>query len=104
MTTVTNSTGTLVAQEGESFAVNLTAASIYTVKTGDATLNGIVVASHSSGKVEFRDGTGYTGSSVVVGTITLGATERYIPFYGARFASGLVVHTTGTIDATVFYK
>lgn len=101
---VDNTTLGLVADNGESFIARLTTATAYVVKTGNATLNGIVVNSHTSGLIEIRDGTAFVGATLKYGTLTLGATERFIPFFGARFTNGLVVSVSGTIDCTVHYK
>lgn len=105
MTTVENSTLGLVAGEGESFIFRTaTSSTAHVIKTGNATLNGIVVNSHSSGTIELRYGTAFVGGTLKFGTLTLAVGERYIPFYGARFSSGLVVSLGGTIDVTVLYK
>lgn len=105
MALVDNSTLGLTADSEQSFIYRIsTGSTAYVVKSGNATLNGIVVNSHTSGTVEVRDGTAFVGATLKFGTITLGAAERFIPFYGARFANGLVVSVGGTVDITVLYK
>ena len=105
MGVVNNSTLGLVADDGESFIFRTaTSSTAYVIKTGNAALNGIIVNSHTSGTIEIRDGAAFVGATLKFGTITLAAGERYIPFFGARFSSGLVVSLGGTIDVTVLYK
>ncbi len=48
-------------------------------------------------------GTGADGR-VMHNTITLGAAERFIPFYGEAFDIGLYVAVGGTLDATLVYE
>lgn len=104
MSTIDNTTLGIVASDGESFYARLTAVTAYVLKTGNATLNGIVVNSHTSGTIEIRNGTNYLTGTVAFGTITLAAGDRFIPFFGARFPAGLIVSCGGTIDITVMYK
>jgi len=108
MTTVDNATLGLVAGDGESFIYRATTATAHVIKTGNVTLNGIVVASHTSGTIEIRDGATFAAGTLKFGTMTLSAVattgERFIPFYGARFKDGLVVSVGGTADISVLYK
>lgn len=102
---VENSTLGLTADNGESFIFRTaTSSTAHVVKTGNTTLNGIVVNSHTSGTIEIRDGAAFVGGTLKFGTLTLGATERFIPLFGARFSAGLVVSLGGTIDVTVLYR
>lgn len=100
---VFDSTQNLTAKDTESFVTNITTATATLVKSGNCTLNGIVVNSHSSGTVEIRDGLTNAGN-LKFGTITLGASERFIDFRGARFSTGMVVSTGGTVDISVLYR
>jgi len=104
MTTVNNTTLGLVADDGESFIYRATTATAHVVKTGNATLNGIVVNSHSSGTIEIRDGAAFVGGTLKFGTLTLAVGERFIPCFGARFSAGLIVSVGGTADLTILYK
>ena len=104
MSLVHDSTLNLTADVGESFVKNLTTATAHVVKTGNVTLNGIVVNSHTSGTIEIRDGTAFVGGTLKYGTLTLAVGERYISFFGARFSTGLIVSVGGTADITVHYK
>lgn len=105
MTTVDNATLGLVAGDGESFVFRTaTSSTAHVVKTGNTTLNGIIVNSHTSGTIEIRDGAAYVGGTLKFGTITLAAGPNFINFFGTRFASGLVVSLGGTIDVSVLYK
>lgn len=105
---VENSTLRLTADNGESFIARLTTATAHVIKTGDTTLNGIVIGSHTSGTIEIRDGTNFVAGTLKFGTMTLSAIattgERFIPFFGARFSQGLIVSVSGTIDISVLYK
>jgi len=47
-------------------------------------------------------GTG-TNGRIMHNTMTLGAAERFIPFYGEEFDTGLHITVGGTLDATVVY-
>lgn len=106
---VNNSTLGLTADNGESFIANLTTATVFLIKSGNSTLNGIVINSHSSGTVTIFDhnARNYAGT-VKFGTMTFSAVattgERFIPFFGARFSTGIVAYCTGTVDITVLYK
>ena len=108
MTTVDNSTLGLVADDGESFIYRATTATAHVIKTGNTTLNGIIIGSHTSGTIEIRDGTNFVAGALKFGTMTLSAIattgERFIPFFGARFKDGLVVSCGGTVDVSVLYK
>ena len=73
------------------------------VKTGQGSLVGIVVNSHSSGTLQFLDGIDLTGTAVG-GVITLAATERAIGLYDMAFTSGLYLAVGGTADITVYYN
>lgn len=84
-----------------SLYINVTGS--HSIATGAGMLVGIVVNSHSSGTFKILDNTTGTGT-VMFNTITLGASERWIPFFGARFITGAYISTTGTIDATVVYN
>ncbi len=103
--TVDNSTLGLVAGDGESFIFRTaTSSTAHVVKTGNTTLNGIVVNSHTSGTIEIRDGVAFVGGTLKFGTIAVATGPQTINFFGARFAAGLVVSLGGTIDVTVLYK
>jgi hypothetical protein len=58
------------------------------------------LANYAFAAATLGSGTGSTGKSMG-GTITLGATERYIPFYDGDFVTGLYVTVGGTIDCSI---
>lgn len=107
---VYNSTTNLVADDGESFIAPLTSGTTTLVKSGNGTLNGIFVSSHTSGTIEIRDGLTLAASDVKFGTITLIAdasltgNDRLISFAGARFSTGILIYCAGTTVATALYK
>jgi hypothetical protein len=80
---------------------NLTASGL--VKTGQGTVSGIIVASHSSGTIKLWDAV-TAAVPVLVNTMTLATGERYIPLYDANFTTGLYVTIGGTADITVVYN
>jgi len=73
------------------------------VYTGPVVANGIIVSSHSSGTIKLWDNTAGSGT-VLVNTITLGATERFIPLYGAKANVGIFATVGGTLAATLVYN
>jgi hypothetical protein len=81
--------------------VNLTASGL--VKTGAGNVYGIIVSSHTSGTIKLWDNTAGSGT-VVVDTMTLGASERWIPLFGMAFGTGLYVTIGGTANITIAYK
>lgn len=108
---VVDTTQGLTADDGESFATRVTSSTFTVIKTGNATLNGIMINSHSSGTIELRDGASVNpavSATIRFGTMTLSAVattgERYIDFFGARFSTGIVLYAAGTVDLTVLYK
>ena len=91
----------LITQTPSGLYKNFTSSNL--VKTGTGIVMGIVINSHSSGTLKLWDNTS-AATTVLFNTITLGATERWIPLFGAKFLTGLYVTTGGTIDATVIYN
>lgn len=73
------------------------------IKTGPGVVIGIVINSHSSGTLQLSDALTST-TPLMFNTITLGATERWIPLFGAKFTTGLYITKGGTIDCTVIYN
>ena len=71
--------------------------------TGRGVLVGVVVSNHSSGTLQFADSLTIT-TPQITDTITLAATERWIPFFGATFAFGLYVTVGGTGHFTAIYN
>lgn len=105
MTTIDNTTLGLVAGDNESFVTRITTATITVLKASNGALNGVVINSHSSGAMLVYDNNTISlGGSLKFGTISFGASERFIPFFGARFGNGIVVYTTGTVDISVLSK
>lgn len=84
-----------------SLYVNTTASVL--IKTGPGNLVGMTVGSHTGGTVKFWDNTS-AAATVLVNTMTLAAGERDMPFYGAKFNTGLFITVGGTIDVTVYYN
>lgn len=73
------------------------------IHTGQGSIVGVVVNSHSSGTLKFWDST-TAANTVLFNTITLAAGERYIPLFEANFTTGLFLTIGGTADVTVIYK
>ena len=91
----------LEAQHDYGKYVNLSASAL--IETGPGTLQGVVINSHSSGTLKFWDNTS-AATTVIFNTITLSAGERWIPFFGAKFTTGLYLTIGGTADVTVIYN
>lgn len=81
-------------------SVNLTASGL--IKTGSGTVRGVVINSHTSGTLKFWNNTAGSGT-VLFNTITLGASERFVPLYDANFTTGLYLTIGGTADVTVMF-
>jgi hypothetical protein len=92
---------TLQSTQEYGLYVNLSASGL--VKTGPGNLQGVVINSHSSGTLKFWDNTAGSGT-IIFNTITLGASERFIPLYGAKFLTGAYLTIGGTADVTVIYN
>lgn len=71
--------------------------------TGPGNIQGVVVNSHTSGTLKFWDNTS-AATTVIFNTITLGATERWIPLFGAKFTVGCYLTIGGTADVTIIYN
>jgi len=91
----------LDAQHDYARYTNITSSSL--IETGQGTLQGVVINSHSSGTLKFWDNTS-AATTVIFNTITLGASERWIDFFGAKFTTGLFVTIGGTADITVLWN
>ncbi len=94
--------GTVVVEGGSTRYANLTAGTAL-VKTGAGNLDGIVINSHSSGVIKIQDGITFAGS-VMHNSISFAAGERFIPFRGEIFGTGLIVTIGGTADVTIQYR
>ena len=79
-----------------------TAASVL-IKTGAGNLVGMTINSHTTGTVKFWDNTS-AATTVLVETMSLFVGERNIPFYGAKFNTGLFITIGGTANVTVYYN
>lgn len=73
------------------------------IHTGQGSIVGVVVNSHTSGTLKFWDALTAT-TPVLFNTITLAVGERYIPLFEANFTTGLFLTIGGTADVTVVYK
>ena len=73
------------------------------IKTGPGALVGVIVNSHTSGTLKMWDNTS-AATTVIFNTITFGATERFMPFYGAKFTVGCYADIGGTVDLTIIYN
>jgi hypothetical protein len=73
------------------------------VKTGDGTVHGVIVNSHSSGTIKFSNGT--TAVNDIMGTYTYPAGSQVVNFgAGIKFTTGLFVTTGGTSNITILYN
>lgn len=97
-----SSTKNLTAQDNEYFYANLSAGTAL-VKSGNGSLGGITINSHTNGTIEIRDGLTAAGS-LIFGTMTFATAERNIELRGTRFGTGCFVTVGGTADITIQYK
>jgi hypothetical protein len=78
------------------------------IKTGSGLLQAIVINSHSGGQIKIWDNTSAATTVMFNTTVlsTIGTTgERFIPYFGAKFTTGLYVQVVaGTVDLTVLYN
>lgn len=81
---------------------NLTAGTTV-LSTTPATLYAINVNSHTSGTIKIWDSTTASGT-VVLNTITLGATERTVELFGITTGTACTVQIGGTADITIAYR
>ncbi len=106
----------LIQNESKGYRISTTTATAILIQPAQTNLDGILVASNSSGKVQIFDAMTYAGAltaakgisaangSILVGSITLASTEHFIPFYGIKAGSGFLVETAGTVDVTMLYR
>lgn len=93
---------TLVADHEYGSYKNTTASVL--IETGPGTLQGVVINSFTAtATIKFWDNTS-AATTVIFNTITPATGERWIPFWGAKFTTGLFLTITGTIDVTVIYN
>lgn len=92
----------LTSSQNYGLPANISASAL--IKTGTGTIQGIVVNSHTAGVIKLSDALTST-TPLICNTITLGATERWIPLFGAKFTTGLYLTlVSGTADLTVVYN
>ncbi len=82
-------------------ATNITTSSL--ICTGPGNLQGMLVASNSSGTVKFWDNTS-AATTVLINTYTFATGSSSINFYGARFITGLYATIAGTADVTIVWN
>jgi hypothetical protein len=77
------------------------------IKTGTGNVIGVVINSHGSGTLKLWDNTS-AATTVMFNTITFSVPtvtgERFIPFFGAKFLTGLYATVGGTADLTIIYN
>lgn len=80
---------------------NITASGL--IKTGQGVILGVIINSHTAGTLKLWDNTAGSGT-VLFETITFGAAERDIDFFGAKFTTGLYATIGGTANLTIVYN
>ena len=73
------------------------------VKTGQGTVAGIIVNSHTSGTIKLWDNTS-AASTVLNNTMTLATGPQTINLLNEPFNTGLFITVGGTIDYTIVYE
>ena len=84
----------------QNLSKNLTASGL--VKTGYGCVEGVIIASHTSGTLKLWDSLTATGTTLV-NTISFGVGEHFIDLFDAGFNIGLYATIGGTADITVVY-
>ncbi len=73
------------------------------IKTGEGSVRGVIVNSHTSGTVKFSNGT--TAVNDIMGTYTFPSGSQVVDFgAGVKFTTGLFVTVGGTANITVLYN
>lgn len=73
------------------------------VYTGPATVNGIIVSSHTGGTLKLWDNTS-AATTVLVDTYTFPAGSGVYTFYGAKATTGIFATVGGTLAATLIFN
>ena len=81
--------------------INLAASAL--VKTGSGRVQGVVINSHTTGTLKLWDNTS-AATTVMNETISFAAGERFIPFFGETFGTGLYATIGGTANITIIYN
>lgn len=84
-----------------SYYKNLSASAL--IKTGAGIAVGVVINSHTSGTLKLEDALTDT-TPIIFNTIPFGVGEHFIPFFGAKFTTGLYAVIGGTADITILYN
>lgn len=84
----------------QNLSKNLTASGL--VKTGYGCVEGVIIASHTSGTLKLWDNTSAAGT-VLVNTISFGVGEHSIDLYDIPFNTGCYATIGGTADITIVY-
>jgi len=78
------------------------------IKTGNGTLQAILINSNASGQIKIWDSLTASGTVMFNTTVlsNFGTTgERYIPYFGSKFLTGLYVQVVaGNVDFSVIYN
>ena len=82
-------------------AKNISASAL--VYTGRGVAVGVVINSHTNGTLKLWDNTS-AATTVLFNTMTFAVGERYVPFFGAIFTTGLYATIGGTADLTILYN
>lgn len=92
---------TLTSVQGYGLYKNFSASNL--VKTGPGNVQGVIINSHTGGTLKLEDALTDT-TPIISNTINFGVTERFIPFFGAKFTVGLYAVVGGTADLTLIYN
>lgn len=93
--------GELIPTSDYGYSKNITADTL--LKSGPGAAVGVVINSHTSGTLKMWDALTATGA-VLFNTMTFGASERFVPFFGAKFIVGCFADIGGTVDLTIVYN
>ena len=94
------SSGECLVSDASKFA-NLSASA--QVKSGSGYVKGVIINSHTGGTLKLWNSL-TAADAIICNTITFGATERWIPLFGAKFSIGLYATIGGTADITILYN
>lgn len=73
------------------------------VKTGEGTVHGVIVNSHTSGTIKFSNGT--TAVNDIMGTYTFPSGSQVVDFgAGIKCSTGIFATIGGTANVTILYN
>ncbi len=73
------------------------------IYTGQGTVNGIIVNSHTNGTLKLWDNTS-AATTILIDTFTFPTGSGSYNLFGVKFIKGIFATVGGTLDATISYN